>query len=68
MNKLHEKIIKSYHQGFMDELDGIELQSTESNLLLKKAYEFGKINAILGEDIRGVCYLTDHEIVKEILK
>jgi hypothetical protein len=58
-------ILSWYHKGFSDELNGTS--NTESDInILNKAYSFGALDAIVGDDVRNVDYKTNAEILKII--
>lgn len=62
--KAEENLLKWYHIGFKDELNGTSSVIGDQHLL--KAYQLGATHAILGDDNRNFDYLSNAEILKEI--
>jgi hypothetical protein len=61
MENLDSTLLSVYMRGFNDELD-----NTDSFSLVEKAYYLGKLNALLGDDVRSVDYQSDKEILNQI--
>jgi hypothetical protein len=57
------EIIKFYRLGWNQE----PMPNTDIPIL-KKAYEFGNIDFIVGDDIRSVDYQTEEQILESIKK
>lgn len=65
--EFENKLMEIYHLGFSNELDGIpDVQFT--NPLKLQAYNMGTINAIAGDDVMSLNYLTKDEILCSIYK
>lgn len=64
MNKI---LLDIYRKGFIDELDGKNPRKYKSHLE-SRAYNLGRIDAIVGDDCRSVDYQTDEEILESIYK
>lgn len=58
----NEELLKIYMWGFRDELDG-KVMMTITNPLLLRAYNLGKADAIIGDDLSS----SDSQTKKEIL-
>jgi hypothetical protein len=50
--------------GFSDELEG-ETREFEDSMLMR-AYELGRIDAFVGEDVRSIDYQSDEHLLKRI--
>lgn len=62
MNQADKDLLKWYRKGFYDELDGTS--SNPSAIELENyAYRLGVINAIVGDDVSSVDYLSDVAIL-----
>lgn len=60
-----ESLLEYYMKGFKDELRGTS--STESdNALENRAYMFGALDAITGDDVRSIDYQSDKDILEKI--
>ena len=72
MNEEDKKLLEMYMLGFNDELDRrmskskYESYLTEATRLLIIAYNIGKSDAIVGDDVRSSDYQTNEEIIKRI--
>jgi hypothetical protein len=64
---LHEDadLLKIYMSGFNDELDGIPEKKYEDKLS-SRAYNLGRTNAIIGDDVRSVDYQSNEELLRQI--
>ena len=51
--------------GFSDELDDV-LSIKFNSELENRAYNLGRVHAIVGDDVKSVDYLSDEEIIKLI--
>ena len=60
-----EDLLDYYMLGFRDELDNLG-EKKHNNPLIIRAYKLGRLDAILGDDIRSVDYQSDKEIIKNI--
>lgn len=60
-----KELLKIYMSGFNDELDG-RISRNQFNGLKNKAYNLGKIDAIIGDEITSVDYQTNEEILLRI--
>jgi hypothetical protein len=60
-----QELLKIYMWGFEDELTG-ETRLIPQELLATKAYALGKIDALIGDDVRSVDYQTDEQILYRI--
>lgn len=60
-----EKLLAIYMRGFNDELDNKPLTENLSGFLLK-AYNLGKSDAIVGDDVMSLDYQSNEEIIKRI--
>ncbi|MCX2679541.1 hypothetical protein OOZ15_06255 [Galbibacter sp. EGI 63066] len=65
MNEQDKILLDTYMCGFNDELDG-RTRMWNPNPLLLRAYNLGRQDAIIGDDVRSVDYQTDEEIVNRI--
>jgi hypothetical protein len=61
----NEDLLDYYMLGFRDELDNLD-EKEYDNPLITRAYKLGRLDAILGDDIRSVDYQSDEEIIKNI--
>lgn len=59
--EVDDLLLKVYMQGFKDELKGKDI-----HLQLLRAYELGRTDAIIGDDVRSVDYQSNEEILKRI--
>lgn len=65
MNEQDKELLETYMLGFTNELEGKkEIQSLTPPLL--KAYNLGKIDAIVGDDVSSVDYQTNQQIINRI--
>jgi hypothetical protein len=62
-----EYLLGVYMFGFNDELNNSKDRSFES-LLEKRAYNLGRLDALVGDDVRSVDYKSNSEIVNKIRK
>lgn len=62
-----KELLEIYMQGFNDELMG-ELSIVPNNELSKKAYNMGRIDALVGDDVPSVDLRTNNEILEKIKK
>lgn len=60
-----DQLLSIYKKGFKDELDSVNYE-TFSTEIETRAYQLGTLAAIAGEDVRGIDYQSDDEILKEI--
>lgn len=60
-----QELLKIYMWGFEDELTG-ETRLIPQELSATKAYNLGKIDALVGDDVRSVDYQTDEQILYRI--
>lgn len=60
-----EKLLEAYKWGFDDELNGA-FREWEFTPLLLRAYEYGKIDAKIGDDVSSCDMQTEEEILKQI--
>lgn len=58
-------LLETYMTGFRDELDG-RAEVRNPNPLLSRAYNLGREDAIVGDDVRSVDYQTDEQILNRI--
>ena len=65
MNEQDKIILETYMWGFNDELDDRTRIWNPTPLLLR-AYNLGKLDAIVGDDISSVDLQTNEEILKRI--
>ena len=64
---INDKILlETYMLGFSDELEG-ETREFEDSMLMR-AYELGRIDAFVGDDVRSVDYQSDEHLLKRIYK
>lgn len=62
-----DKVLLEYYMlGFNDELKQVNIVTEFEDLILKEAYELGRIHALVGDDVSSVDLLTDTEILKMI--
>ena len=59
MDNFQTVLLEVYKLGFDDELNNVSRKS-----LLIAAYERGKLDALVGDDVRSVDYQSDEEILK----
>lgn len=62
----YKLLIETYMCGFNDELHG-RTKIWNPNPLLLRAYNLGRQDAIIGDDVRSVDYKTNEEIFNNIL-
>lgn len=62
-----EEVLKWYMIGFKDELLQNESVLPDETIICR-AYEIGKIDAIIGDDIPGHDTRSEEEILKDIFK
>jgi len=60
-------LLEAYMRGFDDELGGFQPNETSYPLLLR-AYNLGRQDAIVGDDVRSVDYQSDEQILSRIRK
>lgn len=65
MNEQDKVLLETYMCGFNDELDD-RAKMWNSNPLLLRAYNLGREDAIVGDDVRSVDYQTNEEILNRI--
>ena len=65
MNEEDKILLETYMCGFNDELDG-STKMWNQNPLLLRAYNLGRGDAIVGDDVRNVDYQTNEEILNRI--
>lgn len=65
MNEQDKLLLETYMWGFNDELDG-RTKIWNPNPLLLRAYNLGRQDAIIGDDVRSVDYQTNEEILNRI--
>ena len=65
MNEQDKILCETYKQGFNDELDGRTKMWNPTPLLLR-AYNLGREDAIVGDDVRSVDYQTNEQILNRI--
>lgn len=57
-------LLETYMLGFSDELEGDTREFEDS--MLMRAYELGRIDAFVGEDVRSIDYQSDEHLLKRI--
>ena len=57
-------LLETYMLGFSDELEG-ETRKFEDSLM-NRAYELGRVDAFVGDDVRSVDYQSDEHLLKRI--
>ena len=57
-------LLETYMLGFSDELEG-ETREFEDSMLMR-AYELGRIDAFVGEEVRSIDYQSDEHLLKRI--
>lgn len=67
MNKQDKKILKTYKLGFIDELYG-KTRFLNFNPILLRAYNLGRLDAIIGDDVSSCDLQTNEEILNKIRK
>lgn len=60
-------LLEIYKTGFSDELDDKPAKNYKGQLE-SRAYNLGRIDAIVGDDCRSVDYQSNEEILKSIYK
>jgi hypothetical protein len=65
MDKQDKILLETYMWGFNDELDG-KMKMWTPNPLLLRAYNLGRQDAIVGDDVRSMDYQTNEEILNKI--
>lgn len=62
---INDKILlETYMLGFSDELEGETREFEDSTLM--RAYELGRVDAFVGDDVRSVDYQFDEHLLKRI--
>ena len=59
--------LEFYMNGFNDELSQKQNMNC-TDPMLQRAYDFGRIDAIVGDDVRSVDHQSNEEILKQIKK
>ena len=67
MNEQDKVLLETYMWGFNDELDGIE-RMWNPNPLIMRAYNLGREDAIVGDDVSSSDSQTNEEILNRIHK
>lgn len=62
-----KKLLEVYYLGFNDEL-GADEHKSYGNLLLRRAYTLGRLDAKLGDDFPELDYRSEESIIKSIRK
>lgn len=57
-------LLETYMLGFSDELEG-ETREFEDSMLMR-AYELGRVDAFVGDDVRSIDYQSDEHLLKRI--
>jgi ABC-type amino acid transport substrate-binding protein len=57
-------LLETYMLGFSDELEGDTREFEDS--MLMRAYELGRIDAFVGDDVRSIDYQSDEHLLKRI--
>lgn len=57
-------LLETYMLGFSDELEGETREFEDS--LMNRAYELGRVDAFVGDDVRSVDYQSDEHLLKRI--
>jgi hypothetical protein len=65
---MKKQILSWYKQGFNDELLGDVNTTVFKDSLLYRAYNIGRLDAKLGDDVSSLDMRSDKEIVKFILQ
>ncbi len=64
MNEEDVVLLQTYMIGFSDELKG-ETREFQDPILMR-AYELGKVDAFVGDDVMSVNYQSDEHLLKRI--
>jgi hypothetical protein len=65
MNEQEPNLMDIYMAGFVDELHGNpEVEFTD--ILSERAYQLGRTDALIGDEVRSVDYQTSDEILHRI--
>jgi len=67
MNKQDKELLETYMWGFNDELDG-RTRMWNPNPLLLRAYNLGRDDALIGDDVASSDLQTNEEILNRIRK
>jgi len=65
MNEEDKILLETYMWGFNDELDG-RTEMWNPNPLLLRAYKLGRLDDIVGDDVRSADYQSNEEILNRI--
>ena len=65
MSEEDKILLQVYLWGFNDELTGLPIV-IHVDKLDQRAYNLGRLHAIVGDDVRSVDYLTNEELLKKI--
>ena len=65
MNSQEEALMDIYMAGFVDELRGYP-ETKFSKPLYERAYQLGRVDALIGDDVRSIDYQTNEEILHRI--
>jgi len=65
MNITDEQLLAVYMKGFTDSLHDVFPQHLNTSLE-QKAYQLGRIDALIGEEIESHDYQTNEEILSQI--
>lgn len=65
MSEQDKILLDTYMWGFKDELDGRQ-RMWNPNPLLMRAYDLGRLDAIVGDDITSIDNQSNEEIINRI--
>ena len=57
-------LLETYMIGFSDELEGKTREFKDQ--MLMRAYELGKVDAFVGDDVMSINYQSDEHLLKRI--
>lgn len=65
MNEQEEKLMDIYMAGFVDELNRFP-DVRFPDILCERAYQLGRVDALIGDDVRSIDAQTNEEILHRI--
>lgn len=67
MSEMDKILLDIYREGFNDELNGKKERNYKGHHEMR-AYNLGRIDAIVGDDCRSVDYQTEEQVLEKIYK
>jgi hypothetical protein len=67
MSEMDKILLDIYMEGFSDELDGKKERNYKAHYEMR-AYNLGRLDALVGDDCRSVDYQSNEQILEKIKK